>query len=213
MGLAIPSPDPARISRASNRSFGLTGIPNSGRPTSESQNPADSRKSNMKRPQFTLRVSMIAIAIAALGPWGYTPWRRSIALAAKAQECETKAEKGLLRPNWGFLNAKQWAFIAGTYQFDDAERVEHRHKITRYLYIIKLIELHHEWERRWKEHYRDLSLKYRRAARFPWLPVDPDPPEPRPIDPDPPPPRPRRRPKIYHPTRPDGPIPTARPDE
>ena len=128
----------------------------------------------MKRPRFTLRVLMIAVAVAALVPWGYTLGRRSVAFAAKAQECESKAEKGLIP-----LRA------SGFGPPNDAE--------------IQLIKRHNEWNERFKEHHRRLALKYRRAARFPWLPVEPDPPEPaRPIEPDPPP-APRRRPKIYHP--------------
>jgi hypothetical protein len=31
----------------------------------------------------------------------------------------------------------------------------------------------------WYEHHRSLAAKYRRAARCPWLPVSPDPPEPK----------------------------------
>jgi Tfp pilus assembly protein FimT len=33
-------------------------------------------------------------------------------------------------------------------------------------------------ERALARHYEALSAKYRRAARFPWLPVEPDPPQP-----------------------------------
>jgi hypothetical protein len=42
-----------------------------------------------------------------------------------------------------------------------------------------------EWEREQErqrlrvEHFDQLRLKYERAARYPWLPVAPDPPEPR----------------------------------
>ena len=159
----------------------------------------------MRRPRFTLRSAMIAVAVAALVPRGYTLWR-SVRFAAKAQEFQSKSERrSHTSHDVRCLGWERSGLHRGNVSIHRRRASHTAHDISGLLYSRKLHELHREWEKRWKEHYRSLALKYRSAPRFPWMPVDPDPPEP--AQPADPPLRPQRaRPKSRNPTSPTHPI-------
>ncbi len=93
----------------------------------------------MRRPRFTVRTLMIAVAVFAGGT--------SILLGLRNRKREFRAYVQIHRA--------------------DAAR---------------LIRQHHPRDsallQRRVEHHLKMGVKYERAARYPWLPVEPDPPEP-----------------------------------
>ena len=87
----------------------------------------------MKRPRFTLRWTMVAVAIAGLACGAKVNMDRSAVFAKRAAAwswTEITEARGRRRPGM-------------------------------------------------REHFQRLADKYERAARYPWLTVSPDPPEPR----------------------------------
>jgi hypothetical protein len=109
----------------------------------------------MPRPRlrFTVRGLMIAVAVAAVAAVGHTAnvilTKRSIVFRAKA--------------DWHaqcFATAIRILEDNAAYADDQA-----RHNVQRGIGA-------------WLNYHDSLENKYRRAARYPWLPVEPDPPEP-----------------------------------
>ena len=45
--------------------------------------------------------------------------------------------------------------------------------------LVSLEEMYNPWTEAGKDHHRAMTEKYRQAAHYPWLPVAPDPPEPK----------------------------------
>jgi len=110
-------------------------------------------------PRFTLRATAIVIAVAALATWGYAMRLRSAMFTAKASEHEDTLF-------WERINLRALQYNSiGSFEFrrqrrqnltatDEAEIATQGHVV--------------EYEER-------MYRKYARAARFPWLPIDPDP--------------------------------------
>ena len=98
------------------------------------------------RVRFTVRWTMVAVAVVGLLLASAIMLRRSREFGSRAEE--------------------QADFEAGSLEYADDARGERgdRQRVERG----ELMATYH----------RGLKLKYERAARFPWLPVAPDPPEP-----------------------------------
>jgi hypothetical protein len=110
----------------------------------------------MRAPRFTLRVLMIGVAFAALATWGDSLYRRSVELDAMA----TKHWTNLLNLSDSVgrrMGGRRNAFAYRLTLPDKAKR---------------------EIGIRWYDYEEHMFLKYRRAARLPWLPISPDPPPP-----------------------------------
>jgi hypothetical protein len=141
------------------------------------------------RPRFTVRWLMVAVAIMAVVIAGQRMWRhrsKCIALAAKAGNREqnfrsrgldiardpsmanSKTVSAILPDGNGIVEfrvvgrVRRAFYPQGATQPADAETVE------------KLAK----WCRDVADRSGELRRKYERAARYPWLPVAPDPPEP-----------------------------------
>jgi hypothetical protein len=61
-----------------------------------------------------------------------------------------------------------------------AEALKSRFRGTSGTAIEEIMHLHRDYDRMMDraDHHASLAYKYERAARYPWLPVEPDPPEP-----------------------------------
>jgi FtsZ-interacting cell division protein ZipA len=102
------------------------------------------------RPRFTVRRLMVAVAIVALVLCGWETWRkRSSYLELADQQSALKDHCRLMLEHVEFLAERRFA--------DKSEVALSRRRM---------------------DYHRDLAEKYERAARYPWLPVAPDPPEP-----------------------------------
>jgi len=111
----------------------------------------------MTIPRMTTRRWMTAVAVMAVllavGRLAGTTWKRLGTAAAHARLADT------IR-----LNGSTIASVAAVAPSEAARR-SHHEAMARHS--------------RFAEYYSDLATRYRRAARYPWLPVPPDPPEPR----------------------------------
>jgi hypothetical protein len=114
----------------------------------------------MKPPRIRLRSLMIIIAISAIATWGYTLWRRSAEYASKAEQCEV--EVFMYKENLDRIDYEEEAPFHNRKRTSFSE--EETIKRNQYEHLLRYAER--------------LGRKYRRAARFPWLPVEPDPPPP-----------------------------------
>ena len=104
----------------------------------------------MRLPRMTTRQWMIAVAILAVGPDATVAlFRRHLALRQRAAYHE-KIEKLATATVWELALAARWPKAADQVRANAAIRDRHAR----------------------------LKEKYWRAARYPWLPVGPDPPEP-----------------------------------
>jgi hypothetical protein len=112
----------------------------------------------MRMPQFTIRRLMVLVMIAGLALGAESMRRRSHAYRARAAQCG----------QWVAVNKAMIGSIAlgGTNPGVSAQETRRR------------IEAEEKSARRRAEHYQRLESKYERAARYPWLPVEPDPPMP-----------------------------------
>jgi hypothetical protein len=108
----------------------------------------------MRRPRFTTRTAIVIVALASLAAWGVAMQRRSDAYTARAREHELR--------RWSYsINVSVWS----------AEKAQHPGSRDYYEALLAPLQRGAEYEDR-------LVRKYRRAARYPWLPVAPDPPAP-----------------------------------
>lgn len=142
------------------------------------------------RVRFTVRRMMIAVALVAIGAWGVVLARRSDEYRGRAssagyRELAVAELEKMIR---------QTAAAAGL-EADRIDRDRGRDSVGeadfRRIYgrprdsvVADLKEiaakktLERERYKRVREHCASLKEKYLRAARYPWLPVAPDPPEP-----------------------------------
>ncbi len=106
----------------------------------------------LKTPRFTIRSTMVVVAITALTMFTSTMWRRSAEFHRRADEHYGRAFED-------FLNAGAATHGAFKYKRQPiaAEAAERR--------FLKLRSTHEEI----------LYVKYHHAARFPWISVEPDP--------------------------------------
>jgi hypothetical protein len=110
----------------------------------------------MKHPRFTVRLLMLAVALVALG-LGYltTRERAAIRLARSAYHAAEAEGYRRIVADWG----------KGEVRLINLTREQAEADVERF----KRSAVHHD----------AMSRKWREAARYPWLPVEPDPPEPR----------------------------------
>jgi ribosomal protein L17 len=113
-------------------------------------------------PRFTMRRLMVAVAIVGIVLSIESMRRRS-------SECRLIADESVDTANALVGHCREvnrmieWARSEGTADYKKwAQELETDNNATRKL----------------EQFYRDLAAKYERAARYPWLPVAPDPPEP-----------------------------------
>lgn len=112
----------------------------------------------MKQPRITLRKLMIAVALAAIASWCVVLWWRSQEYAAKAREhshrlgvCKLNREGVPINPMW---QQSTWESMSDS---EKEDRVD--------------------WDR-WILYEERLVRKYQRAAQFPWIVLEVDPPPP-----------------------------------
>ena len=121
----------------------------------------------LPRPRFTVRRLMIAVAVVGIfTAWGIEGERRRARFSEEnflhslnhdfKQECLYKV---------GLPDEIGLGPVIPGFEKDHARMVEDRMKLSRWL-VSKV------------EYYKFMAAKYEFAARYPWLPVLPDPPEP-----------------------------------
>lgn len=115
---------------------------------------------HMRFPRFTIRRMMAAVAIVALVIGGAVTWHRSLQFAratAAFSQKELSVATTMQSYSWTLVNRSRT---------DPAAR---------------LLRSHGEPQRSQLrlDHFRALRAKYLYASRHPWLPVAPDPPEPK----------------------------------
>jgi hypothetical protein len=120
------------------------------------------RQMMLSRVRFTVRRMMVTVASVALVIGGSIEYSRLKRLSTRyaysahifgLQETTCRADGRLSHGEW--LDVSRRRFKLGLGQ-----------------------SLKPEWCRKLTPHYESLRLKYERAARYPWLPVSPDPPMP-----------------------------------
>jgi hypothetical protein len=126
----------------------------------------------VRLPRFRLRTLMIAVAAVAVIGAGTIYGRARIrqvqaaqhtARAMRWRNAEAIASEGLTRVDQYALNARDAGDVV---EFADwSARAK--------LWLADIVRY-----RKLAEHYQRLGEKYDRAARYPWLPVPPDPPPP-----------------------------------
>lgn len=112
----------------------------------------------MKLPRCRVRTMMVVVAVAGLGVFGVQMARRRTALSARAATC-AQAQK--VDKIWKEKYRRRLA--------DCSPGAEPNvHDLRRYSLFSRRLA-----------HYTALKAKYEHCARYPWLPVAPDPPEPK----------------------------------
>ncbi len=109
----------------------------------------------LPRVRFTVRRMMVAVAILAIG-------FAALALGIRSEDYREKAE---------------YAAIWETYNAELADNMERHREAWAHIGDVP-VEIRIAKCGRLRDYYRDYKQKYRRLARYPWLPVAPDPPEP-----------------------------------
>ncbi len=124
----------------------------------------------LPRVRITVRGMMIAVAVVALALAGSEAWRRYRAMVALAEDYSRTATMYSETVDQVLNDATRW----------DRIRSEKRKLPDRYpFYTLDDVADYARDSREKARRYRALASRYRRAARSPWLPVEPDPPEPR----------------------------------
>jgi len=114
----------------------------------------------MPRPRITLRWLMVAVALAAIALEGWIVWRRYVYYRERAATISRAA--ATLRTK---LATDPVRLARGTHlDFEDGTPP---------------VPATSEPALRMIARMEQLAKRYRRAARYPWLPVAPDPPEPK----------------------------------
>lgn len=127
----------------------------------------------MRLPRMNTRRWMVAVAVLALGCAGLVAWERTRACWAKASAHFTQAEFYEQSANGGgggtvrVYGVLRWTFFGqevrgcNVYKIPGARNSEERAR------------LHAR-----AQYHERMGDKYARAARYPWLPLPPDPPLP-----------------------------------
>ena len=131
----------------------------------------------MRRPRLSIRLAILLVAVVALGLGSWIEVRHSLQLrqtylveAWMNGMMEKAARKN---GNW---THQEWQ--AACREVDRRNREGEVFRSGRNVAFLFPSD-HPELERRRADHYARLRQKYDRAARYPWLPVESDPPEPR----------------------------------
>jgi hypothetical protein len=124
--------------------------------------------------RFTVRRLMVVVALAGLmmggGVWGFRMWRLSGVCAAQAQSYKSRA--------FIFANLEEIRLGALDSDIDTSGyswRRENRRRLEGWAARSGVEPARYA---RMAAHYAALVRKYERAARYPWLPLEPDPPQP-----------------------------------
>ncbi len=146
----------------------------------------------MRWPRFRLRTLLVLVVLAGVSVGGYVLWRRSAEYRKRASDMEVQeiamgelADSMSKRARATGLDADR--IESGPDNDDFIVTYSHTpmvHKTTMAAVLADMREQvsHNLYSAtryvRHRRHYASLKKKYRRAARYPWLPVAPDPPEP-----------------------------------
>lgn len=103
----------------------------------------------MRAPRFRLRTLMLAVAIVAVALAADVCYRRHAAFGLRAEQCRRGASAAYM--------SEQAARLRNRFDHDPRTTAAFFQRA---------------------EYYEALGAKYQRAARYPWLPVAPDPPPP-----------------------------------
>jgi hypothetical protein len=119
----------------------------------------------MPRPRYTLRWMMVAVAIAGIGLGGYRMHRHRLRSLERARSyAESERYCSFM---WSEVSAYPNFRWPGDHRPPSSpEELRKAEEVA-----------HSSWERK-IDYHANLRRKYERAARYPWLPVAPDPPEP-----------------------------------
>ena len=121
------------------------------------------------RPRFTVRRLMVAVAIVAFALGGLESLRRYRAMVALSESYSQTAR----------MYSATVALVLGDASCWDRIPSEKKKIPDPYPFYTLDDAAHHARNSREKaRRYRALAAKYERAARHPWLPIAPDPPEP-----------------------------------
>jgi hypothetical protein len=117
------------------------------------------------RPRFTVRRLMTAVAIVAVV---LAAWLKSVPYWELSRQYQERVGFFELsaRGQVGRIECYE-ILIAGKQKDPDSE-----------VFTFELMQDQVKTARVWLDYYRGLTAKYKRAARCPWLPVEPDPPDP-----------------------------------
>jgi hypothetical protein len=136
----------------------------------------------LPRVRFTVRRLMVAVAVVALAIYGTILWRwstefRRLALGAEYQERiygeHYEILNAFLGEAGGITRYSEGEPPPAVLNLDASMLSEEEKTPLRPEIAIKAARM-----LRITRHYEQLKFKYRHAARYPWLPVPPDPPEP-----------------------------------
>jgi hypothetical protein len=121
-------------------------------------------------PRHTIRRLMVAVVIAAFALGGWESWRRYRAMVALSESYRQMAKLYSETVDHVLRDAVSW----------DAIPAEKRKMPDRFPFYTPEDAAYHARKSREKaRRYRAMAAGYERAARYPWLPVAPDLPEPR----------------------------------
>jgi hypothetical protein len=115
----------------------------------------------MRFPRMTTRRWMVLVAIVGVVLTGLRLWQLRREYLLLSRLCEAKEEASRAHAEWGQMAARRLA--RGARAGDQLQATLRSQDI----------------EQRRAEFFADLKVKYTRAAERPWIPVPPDPPEPK----------------------------------
>jgi hypothetical protein len=146
----------------------------------------------LPRVRFTVRRMMVAMAVVGVAIWGIVQtnrWReRTRYYTARADFLDLQARWDLFRESQSRSMAAKFWETGKRGRFDERTiailRDRRRTIGDRFDYIARIERNAASYDesavfsKRLADYHSSLSKKYRRAARYPWLRVAPDPPEP-----------------------------------
>ena len=136
----------------------------------EDQGRLPARRSFLRRHVFRIRTMMLLVALAALATWGTIMVERSKVYAAKARRHE-------VNENWHKSNlSMDYLNIREPYIWKWGDTLKDREELSRR--IAEDLQPRIASLTRMLEFESGLGRKYRRAARYPWMGVEADPPAP-----------------------------------
>lgn len=114
----------------------------------------------MRMPRLTIRALMVAVAATALGLA-----RRDLSARAREYRSRANHHEFIEKGGRALLRTGEQRTPVGCGDIPDKVR---KHSSDELAQLSKVVD-----------HHRGLRMKYSRAARYPWLPVAPDPPVPK----------------------------------
>jgi hypothetical protein len=129
------------------------------------------------RVRFTVRRLMVLVILAGVGIGGYVLLRRSAEYRHRTEAYASDVDfiEQQIRHDCAFIEEYQALSELRKKKQTDAPSVEGFRSDEDFIaFYLKSIE----GERRYRDRFRQMQRTYERAARYPFLPVAPDPPEP-----------------------------------